>query len=94
MKPVFKCEYCSKMGTEEEIREHEEQCTENYDKKSCHTCAHRKLDMKCQWIECELGNEIPKGKIYVFCDTYKRKEESKTPYSDLINSMFGSSFGF
>ena len=26
MKPVFKCDYCSKMGTEEEIREHEFNC--------------------------------------------------------------------
>ena len=41
MKPVFKCDYCDKMGTEEEIREHEEKCTENYDKKSCYTCKHR-----------------------------------------------------
>ena len=93
MKPVFKCDYCSKMGTEEEIREHEEKCPDNYDRKSCETCIHQKLNMKCRWYECDAGKEIPEGKVYLFCDTYERKEKSKNEYSDLISSMFGFSFG-
>ena len=41
MKPVFKCEYCRFMGTEEEVKAHEDTCINNYDKKSCFTCQHR-----------------------------------------------------
>ena len=41
MKPVFKCEYCTFMGTEEEVKTHEDTCANNYDKKSCFTCQHR-----------------------------------------------------
>ena len=43
MKPVFKCDYCSKMGTEEEIREHEPKCFDNYDRRSCFTCIHKTM---------------------------------------------------
>ena len=93
MKPVFKCDYCKFMGTEEEIREHEEKCPDNYDRRSCETCTHQKLNMKCRWYECDAGKEIPEGKVYLFCDTYERKEKSKNEYSDLINSMFGFPFG-
>lgn len=41
MKPVFKCKYCTFMGTEEQVRAHEDTCTNNYDKKSCFTCKHK-----------------------------------------------------
>ena len=37
MKPVFKCEYCTFMGTEEEVKAHEDTCFENYDKKSLYS---------------------------------------------------------
>ena len=91
MKPVFKCDYCSKMGTEEEIREHEPICTENYDRKSCYTCIHKKIGCvmdknvddivngkSIMTYECRLGKEIPAGKIFEFCPTYERDEKSGT----------------
>ena len=37
MKPVFKCDYCQFMGTEEEVSEHEPKCFDNYDRRSCYT---------------------------------------------------------
>ena len=37
MKAIYRCEYCDVTGTEEEIREHEEGCFKNYNKKSCLT---------------------------------------------------------
>lgn len=91
MKPVFKCDYCSKMGTEEEIREHEPECTDNYDRKNCHTCAHKRLTTKDkQWCyECKAGKEIPEGKIYEFCSSYERKEKGENLWEDLFGSMFG-----
>lgn len=91
MKPVFKCDYCSQMGTEEEIREHELQCTENYDRKSCYTCIHKRTKTKdYKWYyECEAGMEIPVGKIFEFCPSYERNEESIT-----ITNLFGDIFKF
>ena len=91
MKPVFKCDYCSKMGTEEEIREHEPKCTDNYDRKSCYTCTHKKLEPGDeQWFyKCKLGKEILEGKIFEFCPQYERKEKPET-----ITNLFGDLFGF
>lgn len=92
MKPVFKCDYCSKMGTEEEIREHESKCFDNYDRRSCYTCVHKTMKSKDkQWCyECKAGIEIPEGKLIEFCDTYERKEKADNPLSDLFgNILFG-----
>lgn len=90
MKPVYKCDYCSFMGTEEEVREHEPHCHENYDMKSCHTCKNRgrmtTVENKIKY-ECEVGKDIPAGYIMKHCDLYKQKERS--PYADLVSSMFG-----
>lgn len=90
MKPVFKCDYCSEMGTEEEIREHEPKCTENYDRKSCYTCAHKKVRFKDHkvYYECGAGIEIPMEKIFEFCPSYEREEQSCNPLTDLFGSMF------
>jgi hypothetical protein len=89
MKPVFKCDYCSKMGTEEEIREHEPKCFDNYDRRSCFTCTHKILKPKC--YECDIGIEIPEGKIFEFCESYERKEESKltNPFGEFMSGLFG-----
>ena len=90
MKPVFKCDYCSKMGTEEEIREHEPICMDNYDRKSCYTCVHKKLEPKDkQWFyKCKLGKEIPEGKIFEFCPQYERRENGHI-FTDLFGGLFG-----
>lgn len=91
MKPVFKCDYCSKMGTEEEIREHEPVCTDNYDRKSCYTCIHKRIKSKDgKWFyECEADCEIPEGKIFEFCHSYGRKERPET-----LENLFDNFFGF
>lgn len=91
MKPVFKCDYCSKMGTEEEIREHEPRCFDNYDRKSCYTCVHKKLESegKQLFYKCKLGKEIPEGKFFEFCPQYERREKPET-----ITNLFGDLFGF
>lgn len=97
MKPVFKCDYCTKMGTEEEIREHEPNCSDNYDRRSCYTCEHKKLicshnvkEDKALWIhECKLGKEIPKGCIIEFCPEYEQKKKSDSPLGDLFGDLFG-----
>lgn len=91
MKPVFKCDYCKFMGTEEEVKEHEPKRMDNYDRKSCCTCVHKKLrpkDGQYQY-ECKDGKEIPEGKIFEFCPQYKRKERP----NDLLDGLFGGIFG-
>ena len=91
MKPVFKCDYCDKMGTEDEIREHELNCMDNYDRKSCYTCVHKQLKSKDkQWYyECKVEVEIPEGKIFEFCPKYERKEKP-----DTVGNLFGNLFGW
>ena len=90
MKPVFKCDYCSKMGTKEEIKEHEPKCMENYDRENCHTCVHKILKSNGkQWFyECKAGKEIPVGAIFEFCKSYKRKEKNNNPFNDLFGDVF------
>lgn len=92
MKPVFKCDYCSKMGTEEEIREHEPKCFDNYDRRSCFTCTHKTLksiaNNRCSY-ECKVGVEIPEGKLIEFCGSYERKEKIDNPLSVLFPNIFG-----
>lgn len=94
MKPVYKCDYCSFMGTEDEVKKHEPDCTENYDMKNCYTCKHRgKLSFKEKDIkyECEVGKDIPVGCIIKYCDLYEQKE--KSGYKDLVSGIFGGLFG-
>lgn len=90
MKPVFKCDYCKFMGTEEEVMEHEPQCTDNYDRKSCYTCAHKQLTPNAkQWCyECKIGNKIPEGKIFEFCPKYEKRETTYTVGEGLFNYLF------
>ena len=93
MKPVYKCDYCSFMGTYDETKVHESTCSENYDLRSCDTCKHRgKLTMEDKKIkyECRNGIDIPAGNIYQNCKMYEQKEKSQ--YEDLFSSLFGSPF--
>ena len=91
MKPVFKCDYCSQMGTEEEIRDHELVCRDNYTRRSCHTCVHKTTTFRNHQYcyECKAGKEIPEGSIFEFCSSYERKEKSDNPLGDLFGSIFG-----
>ena len=91
MKPVFKCDYCSQMGTEEEIKEHEQNCINNYSKRSCYTCknkAIRPASEKGWYLQCKLGKEIPSGSVIEFCEHYNKKEENQSSLDELIDMFF------
>ena len=90
MKPVYRCEYCGHMGTEDEVREHEVNCYHNYDRRSCWTCKHKDPKNLLRF-KCMLGTEIPEGKLYEFCGKYERdvKEAPKTA-DNIFRSLFGS----
>lgn len=88
MKPVYRCEYCDHMGTEDEVRAHEEKCIENYNRRSCFTCKHKTWKSIHQY-ECDFGNEIPEGKIFEFCGQYEREEKKDNPFANLFGAMFG-----
>lgn len=97
MKPVFKCDYCNFMDTEDKVKEHEINCTDNYDRKSCYTCVYKKINCshnigkdEVAWIyECKLGKEIPYGKIFEFCPQYERKEGHEYPLTNIFGGLFG-----
>jgi hypothetical protein len=76
------------MGTEDEVREHEEKCIKNYNRRSCFTCKHKTWKSIDQY-ECDLGNEIPKGQIFEFCGQYEREEKKDYPLTNLFGTMFG-----
>ena len=90
MKTLFRCDYCSVTGTEDEVRAHEPTCMNNYDRESCYTCAHRQgikiVNHLCKY-ECDEGIDIPEGKLYEHCKSYIRKDNAWT--SDFIKSMLG-----
>ena len=88
MKPVFKCDYCNFMDTEEKVKEHEITCFDNYDRKSCFTCKHKSYKNAKQY-ECACGIEIPEGKFFEFCGQYEKKEKSETPLNNLFGDIFG-----
>ena len=78
------------MGTEEEVKTHEDTCANNYDKKSCFTCQHREY-LSLKQIKCNAGQEIPENMIFEACDTFQRQVESMlhTLFSDLFSSFCG-----
>jgi hypothetical protein len=43
MKPVYKCDYCSTLRTEDVMRIHEEECAYNPKNKACMSCKYAKL---------------------------------------------------
>lgn len=88
MKPVFKCDYCSFIGTEKEVKEHEPKCYKNYDRQSCYTCEYKYAEYS-QYI-CKAGKTIPENSVIEFCDKYKRKEKSESILADLMDAMFKS----
>ena len=87
MKQVYKCDYCSYMGTEEEVKKHEPTCHNNYDAKNCYTCKHQGFGgMEDNLIKykCQKEIDIPAGHVCCFCKSYERKEKS-----DSLSSIFG-----
>lgn len=90
MKPIFKCDYCNFLGTEEEVREHEKTCErgKNIKNKNCLGCKNREIK-NIRQIICKAGNDIPENQIYTNCNLF---EEDILPCK-LQQNIFGG-FGF
>ena len=91
MKPVFKCDYCQFMGTEEEVSKHEPRCFDNHDRRSCYTCVHRgELNMVNGLLnyKCKKCVPIPRGTILEFCESYERAPKPDTPWFDATRGIF------
>lgn len=89
MKPVYRCEYCDHMGTEEEVRMHEEKCIYNYDRKSCWTCKNRDPKSLMRF-KCLLGTEIPEGHMCEFCSAYEWDERGHVNTAgNIFTGLFG-----
>lgn len=86
MKQLFRCEYCTEVGTEEEIQKHEQKCIYNYNRKSCLTCKHRVGNFLA--LECSDGKEIPGGNYIENCSSYTWDEKDHTKF---FRSPFGNS---
>lgn len=87
MKPIYRCEYCDVTGTEEEILEHEEECVQNYNKKSCLTCKYCSTDGFRQ-VKCKNGKEIPEGKIVERCPMHEIGEIEVVGFMNAFADMF------
>lgn len=89
MKPIYRCEYCSHMGTMDELREHEEKCLWNYDRKSCETCKHKDPNSFMRY-KCLLGTEIAEGCLIEFCGKYEYdgKDSTKSTVGDIFGGLF------
>ena len=88
MKPVFKCNYCSFMGIEKEVKEHETNCVHNYTRRSCRTCQHKQMESMMQYT-CAKGIDIPEGQLVEYCGKYDRAKPSDNPWNDIVDAMFG-----
>lgn len=88
MKSVFQCDWCGKRGTEEEIREHEANCTYNKKLRSCYTCKNQKGFTK---MECPV-KKIPEGKYFSFCPLWEDNGKDMTK-STSFDTIFSDLFG-
>lgn len=88
MKPVYKCDWCKTIGTEEEILEHEKTCTLNTNLHTCYTCANRK---GLATLECRVGIDIPKDSYIQHCDKWKEGEplDLSNPMGNIFDMVFG-----
>ena len=83
MKAVYRCDYCDKMGTEEEIKAHEEVCDRNFNNKGCMTCKNCKTDGILQ-LQCGKGKEIPEGKQFLHCDDHEHGEPELVGFMNMF----------
>ena len=90
MKQLFRCEYCTEVGTEEEIKNHEDKCLYNYTKKSCWTCKHKVGSFMA--LECNAGIELEPGKYMEGCSKYEWDEKNHTGKNAFGGNLFGGLF--
>jgi hypothetical protein len=92
MKPLFRCDYCDKIDTEDVIAKHELECINNYNNHSCYTCKHLgKLGVT--EVGCRVGKAIAKGCILQNCDSWEWDEKDRTTKNPIAtNSIFGGFF--
>lgn len=88
MKPIYRCEYCDHMGTEDEVREHEKECLKNFNNKGCLTCKHCKTD-GLKHMECFYGEEIPEGKQFLHCDKHENGKPEIVGFMGAFMNVFG-----
>lgn len=91
MKQLFRCEYCDKISTAEEIQKHEEECMYNYNKRSCWTCKHAEVCLLT--VTCKAGKEIPKDKYIEQCNMYENDEVDHSKVSPAKSLFGGTGFG-
>jgi poly(A) polymerase Pap1 len=87
MKQLFRCEYCDKTGTAEQIAEHEKECMYNYHKRSCWTCKYAELCLLT--VKCKADVEIPKDKYIENCTKYEWDEKDHSDINATAKSLFG-----
>jgi hypothetical protein len=87
MKALYKCDFCDKIGTTEEIYEHEIYCENNPKRTSCSYCANKetKFINGCGITYTCNVKEIPEGCEYINCDKFTLKEMADIS----INDIFG-----
>ena len=90
MKPVFKCEYCDYINTEDNVLEHENICSNNYTKRSCLSCKYKKFKTLKQ-LECEKGKELKENSYLENCELYEHKE-TRDYKENLITNIFNTFF--
>ena len=87
MKQLFRCEYCDKIGTAEQIAAHEKECMYNHHKRSCWTCKH--AEMCLLTVKCKVDVEIPKDKYIENCTNYEWDEKDHSDINATAKSLFG-----
>ena len=92
MKQLFRCEYCDKTGTAEEMTKHEQECMYNHNKKSCFTCKHAEICLITK-IKCNVGKEIPTDKYIEYCDQYENDGVDHSKVSPAKSLFGGTGFG-
>lgn len=87
MKPLFRCEYCDKIGTAADIEQHESECIYNKTKRSCFTC---KFKIKHGLnFSCGCGKQIEAGHYYLDCLAYEDDGEDRSTKSPIQANSWG-----
>ena len=89
MKALYKCDFCSTTGTQEEIYRHEAHCNHNPNRMTCSCCENGKIIFKDKNIiyKCKY-KDIPEGKQYINCDKFTLKKLPDGSIENIFSSFF------